>query len=110
MGIISPVGNRLDEAWKNVCEGNSGIQLVNDFDTSSFSTRIGGMVKDFDAAAYMSPKDIRKSDPFIHYGIAAGCSGASSPVLRNESISISGAIWMSFKTEVMLFSYFCIHQ
>jgi 3-oxoacyl-[acyl-carrier-protein] synthase II len=71
MGIISPVGNRLDEAWTNVCEGNSGIQVVDDFDTSSFPTRIGGIVNDFDATDYMAPKDIRKTDPFIHYGIAA---------------------------------------
>jgi len=50
MGIISPVGNRLEEAWTNVCEGNSGIQVVDDFDTSAFPTRIGGIVNDFDAA------------------------------------------------------------
>ncbi len=71
MGIISPVGNRLDEAWTNVCEGNSGIELVTDFDTSSFSTRIAGVVNNFEPGDYMSPKDIRKTDPFIHYGIAA---------------------------------------
>ncbi|MEJ2128339.1 MAG: beta-ketoacyl-ACP synthase II [Woeseiaceae bacterium] len=71
MGIISPVGNTLDEAWTNVCEGNSGIQLVEDFDTSAFSTRIAGVVNNFDASEYMLPKDVRKTDPFIHYGIAA---------------------------------------
>lgn len=71
MGIISPVGNTLDDAWRNVREGNSGIQLVEDFDTSSFSTRIAGVVNDFDPADYLAPKDIRKTDPFIHYGIAA---------------------------------------
>ena len=71
MGIVSPVGNRLDEAWKNVCEGVSGIQMVEDFDTSTFPTRIGGIVKDFDAGDYLSPKDVRKTDPFIHYGVAA---------------------------------------
>jgi 3-oxoacyl-[acyl-carrier-protein] synthase II len=71
MGIISPVGNTLDEAWTNVCEGNSGIQLVEDFDTSAFSTRIAGVVNNFDASDYMLPKDVRKTDPFIHYGIAA---------------------------------------
>jgi len=71
MGIISPVGHRLEEAWTNVCEGNSGIRIVDDFDTSLFPTRIGGIVTDFDAADYMAPKDIRKTDPFIHYGIAA---------------------------------------
>lgn len=71
MGIISPVGNRLEEAWSNVCEGVSGIQLIEDFDTSSFSTRIGGMIRNFDASDYMPSKDVRRTDPFIHYGIAA---------------------------------------
>ncbi|MDH3350641.1 MAG: beta-ketoacyl-ACP synthase II [Gammaproteobacteria bacterium] len=71
MGIVSPVGNRLDEAWNNVCEGVSGIQLIEDFDTSTFATQIGGIVQNFDASDYMPPKDIRKTDPFIHYGIAA---------------------------------------
>jgi 3-oxoacyl-[acyl-carrier-protein] synthase II len=71
MGIVSPVGSRLDDAWKNVCEGNSGISLIEDFDTSEFPTRIAGSVKDFDADDYMAPKDQRKNDPFVHYGLAA---------------------------------------
>ena len=84
MGIISPVGNRLDEAWTNVCEGNSGIRLVDDFDTSSFSTRIGGTIPDFDATQYMAPKDIRKTDPFIHFGIAA-----SIEAIRHSGLEIT---------------------
>ena len=84
MGLISPVGNRLDEAWSNVCEGVSGIQLVEDFDTSTFATRIGGIVKDFDAGDYMSPKDIRKTDPFIHYGIAA-----SAEAIKHSGLEIT---------------------
>jgi 3-oxoacyl-[acyl-carrier-protein] synthase II len=71
MGIVSPVGNRVEEAWTNVCEGNSGIELIEDFDTSMFSTRIAGVIKNFDATDYLAPKDIRKTDTFIHYGIAA---------------------------------------
>ena len=71
MGIVSPVGSQLDVAWKNVCEGNSGISLIDDFDTSAFPTRIAGIVKDFDADDYMAPKDQRKNDPFVHYGVAA---------------------------------------
>ena len=71
MGIISPVGNRLEEAWNNVCEGVSGIQLLEEFDTSTFPTRIGGIVNNFEPLDYMPPKVIRKTDPFIHYGIAA---------------------------------------
>lgn len=71
MGIISPVGCRLDDAWRNVCEGDSQIGLFDDFDTSSFPTRIAGTVRDFDIDQYLSRKDQRKNDPFIHYGIAA---------------------------------------
>lgn len=71
MGIVSPVGHQLDEAWDNVCNGVSGIRLLDDFDTSSLPTRIGGTVENFDVAKYLSPKDARKMDPFVHYGIAA---------------------------------------
>ena len=84
MGIISPVGNRLEEAWSNVCEGVSGIQLIDDFDTSSFSTRIGGMVRNFDASDYMPSKDVRRTDPFIHYGIAA-----STEAIRHSGLEIT---------------------
>jgi 3-oxoacyl-[acyl-carrier-protein] synthase II len=72
MGIVSPVGSRLDVAWRNVCEGVSGIGPIEDFDASSFPTRIAGTVKDFDVDAYLPKKEQRKTDPFIHYGIAAG--------------------------------------
>ncbi len=71
MGIVSPVGSSLDTAWSNVCEGVSGTQLIEDFDTSSFPTRIAGLVKDFDVDTYLTKKDQRKNDPFIHYGVAA---------------------------------------
>jgi len=84
MGIISPVGNRLEEAWSNVCEGVSGIQLVDDFDTSLFSTRIGGMVRNFDASDYMPSKDVRRTDPFIHYGIAA-----STEAIKHSGLEIT---------------------
>jgi 3-oxoacyl-[acyl-carrier-protein] synthase II len=71
MGIISPVGCRLEDAWSNVCEGVSGTRLIDHFDTSTFPTRIAGLVKDFDVNDYLSKKDQRKNDPFIHYGVAA---------------------------------------
>ena len=71
MGIVSPVGSRLGDAWRNVCEGNSGIVPIEDFDTSSFPTRIAGLVRDFDADDYLPRKEQRKNDPFVHYGVAA---------------------------------------
>ena len=85
MGIVSPVGSRLDDAWKNVCEGNSGISLIEDFDTSAFPTRIAGIVKDFDADDYMAPKDQRKNDPFVHYGVAA-----TVDAIRDAGLEIDG--------------------
>jgi len=71
MGIISPVGSRLEDAWSNVCEGVSGTTLIDAFDTSDYPTRIAGLVKDFDVDSYLAKKDQRKNDPFIHYGVAA---------------------------------------
>ncbi len=71
MGIISPVGSQLEEAWSNVLEGVSGTVLIDEFDTSTFPTRIAGIVKGFDVDDYLSKKDQRKNDPFIHYGVAA---------------------------------------
>ena len=84
MGIVSPVGSRLSDAWRNVCEGVSGIGLLEDLDTGEFPTRIGGTVRDFDVDAYVSKKDQRKTDPFIHYGIAA-----SIEAIRDSGLEIS---------------------
>ena len=71
MGIVSPVGSTLDDAWRNVREGNPGTALIDEFDPSAFPTRIAGMVKGFDVDDYLSRKDQRKNDPFIHYGVAS---------------------------------------
>jgi 3-oxoacyl-[acyl-carrier-protein] synthase II len=72
LGIISPLGNDVAETWENIRNGKSGIGLISHFDTSAFSVHIGGSIKNFDPARYISPKDIKKMDPFIHYGMAAG--------------------------------------
>ncbi len=71
LGIISPVGNTIESAWSNILAGKSGIGPITAYDTSAFSVRFGGTIRDFDAKDYIAPKDIKKMDPFIHYGIAA---------------------------------------
>lgn len=71
LGIISPVGNSVDVAWGNLLAGRSGIGPITRFDASTFPTRIGGEVKDFDVSAWMPAKEARHFDTFIHYGIAA---------------------------------------
>jgi 3-oxoacyl-[acyl-carrier-protein] synthase II len=71
LGIVSPVGNDVATAWRNILAGNSGIGPVTHFDASTFPTRIAGEVRDFDPAKFVAAKDVKKMDPFIHYGIAA---------------------------------------
>ncbi len=71
MGIISPVGNELESAWQNVVGGQSGIGPITDIDVSQFSTRFGGSIRDFDASQYVPAKELKKMDPFMHFGIAA---------------------------------------
>jgi 3-oxoacyl-[acyl-carrier-protein] synthase II len=71
MGIISPVGNDVVTAWQNVVGGVSGIGPISDFDVTDFTTRFGGCVKDFNAEDHVPAKEVKKMDPFIHYGIAA---------------------------------------
>jgi 3-oxoacyl-[acyl-carrier-protein] synthase II len=71
MGIKSPVGNTLDAAWDNIVSGRSGIGPLTHFDPVGFNTTIAGEVRDFDVTEYLAPKEARKMDPFIHYGVAA---------------------------------------
>ncbi len=73
MGIICPVGNTVAEAWCDILAGKSGIGPIEYFDVSQFSTRFGGTVKGFEVTEYIPAKEVKKMDPFIHYGIAAAC-------------------------------------
>lgn len=73
LGIVSPVGLDVKAAWGSILAGKSGIQPITHFDCSAFSTRFGGPIYGFDATQYISAKDTRKMDKFIHYGVAAGC-------------------------------------
>lgn len=73
LGMLSPVGNNAEASWEAVCAGQSGIGLIEDFDTSHHATKFAGLVKDFNHEDYnLSRKDARKMDLFIQYGIAAG--------------------------------------
>lgn len=72
MGILSPHANNLQNAWEAVLDGSSGIDHLTAFDTSTFSTRFGGTVKNFDPSHWISAKEVKKMDAFVHYGIVAG--------------------------------------
>ena len=86
MGLISPVGNDVATAWDHVLKGVSGIGPVTHFDTSAYATRIAGQVRDFDPAQWVALKDVKKMDPFIHYGVAAG-----TQALRDSGLEVTEA-------------------
>ena len=85
LGIVSPVGNAVPEAWENALAGKSGITRVTRFDPSRLSSQIAGEVKGFDIAQYLSLKEARRMDTFIHYGMAAGLQA-----WRDAGVTLSG--------------------
>ncbi|MDO9101518.1 MAG: beta-ketoacyl-ACP synthase II [Candidatus Nitrotoga sp.] len=72
LGIVSPVGTGITQAWQNIVDGKSGITRITRFDASLFSSKIAGEVQGFDVEKFLSAKDSRRMDVFIHYGLAAG--------------------------------------
>jgi 3-oxoacyl-[acyl-carrier-protein] synthase II len=85
LGIISPVGLSIAEAWRNILAGNSGVRPITAFDVSEFPVRFGGTIEGFEVTDYISKKDARKMDTFIHYGVAAGIQA-----IRDAGLEING--------------------
>src|SRR5579862_6396977 len=75
--MVSPVGSTVPAAWDAILRGESGIGPVTRFDVSAFPVRIGGQVRDFDVSQYIAPKEARRMDEFMHYGVAAGVQAVS---------------------------------
>lgn len=71
LGIVSPLGNDLASSWDGIVNGRSGIGPITHFDASAFTTRIAGEVRNFDITQWVNPKDAKKMEEFIHYGVAA---------------------------------------
>ncbi|HUL65908.1 MAG TPA: beta-ketoacyl-ACP synthase II [Burkholderiaceae bacterium] len=86
LGIISPIGNDVATAWNNALEGRSGVTRITRFDASGFNAQIAGEVKNFDVTKYMTAKEARRMDTFIHYGIAA-----SIEAIKDSGIEITDA-------------------
>jgi len=72
MGAITPLGNSVKSTWDGLKAGKSGISLIDEFDASAYSTRFGGLIRDFNVEEYMPLREARRMDEFLHYGIAAG--------------------------------------
>ena len=84
MGLISPVGNTVESAWQAICSGRSGIGPITAFDVSELGTRIAGEIRDFEVTDYISGKEARRYDRFLHYGLAAAQDAMSSAGLVSE--------------------------
>ena len=84
LGVISPVGNSVADAWKAITESKSGIANITSFDASAFSTRFAGEVKGFNVEDYLDAKEARHMDKFIHFGMAAGIQA-----IQDSGISVT---------------------
>ena len=84
LGIVSPVGTGVPEAWKSILAGRSGISRITHFDPAPFSSQIAGEVKGFDPAQYLSAKEARRFDTFIHYGLAGAIEAIKDSSLDFE--------------------------
>ncbi|CUA97697.1 beta-ketoacyl-ACP synthase II [Thiomonas bhubaneswarensis] len=85
LGAVSPLGNTLDDNWRHLVAGQSGIGRITKFDASAYSVQIAGEVRDFDVTQYIAAKEARHMDTFIHYGIAA-----SMQAVRDSGIDQAG--------------------
>ncbi|MFT5012574.1 MAG: 3-oxoacyl-[acyl-carrier-protein] synthase II, partial [Dinoroseobacter sp.] len=72
MGMLTPLGSSLESSWDGLTAGKSGIGPISVFDTEGFPVRFGGAVPDFDMSEYLSPKEARRMDGFIQYGLVTG--------------------------------------
>ncbi|MCK6412062.1 MAG: beta-ketoacyl-ACP synthase II [Azonexus sp.] len=87
LGLISPVGNSVEEGWQNIIAGRSGIAPITKFDTSTFPVQFAGEVKNFDITQYIAAKDARRMDTFIHFGLAAGIQAVRDAGLDKEGVA-----------------------
>ncbi|NBV00306.1 MAG: beta-ketoacyl-ACP synthase II, partial [Burkholderiaceae bacterium] len=86
LGLVSPVGNSVGDAWQNLLAGRSGIATVTKFDHSNLPVHFAGEVKNFNVEDYVPAKEARHMDTFIHYGIAAG-----TQAFRDSGLTVTDA-------------------
>lgn len=86
MGAVTPLGNSVEDTWKGLLEGKSGIAPIENYDASSYSTRFAGQIRNLDVTEYLSSKEARKIDPFIQYGLVA-----SIQAIRDSGLEVTDA-------------------
>lgn len=94
LGLVSPLGLDVESSWQGILAGRSGIGPIDTFDVSDYPTRFGGPIRDFDVTQYMSRKEAKRFDPFVHYGVAASVqavedSGLSLDADVNDRVGVA---------------------
>jgi 3-oxoacyl-[acyl-carrier-protein] synthase II len=93
IGVVSPIGNSLQDAWLNAKAGKSGINVITEFDVGDIPWKVAGRVRDFHAEDYLSHKEITRLDPFVHYSVAAAVmAAADAGLMETELLRSSGVI------------------
>ena len=112
LGIISPVGSTVKSAWDAIVRGESGIGPITKFDVSAFPVRFGGSVREFDVTQYITPKDARRMDEFMHYGVAAGIQAVTDSGIDFSKLDAErcGAVCASNSFESWTRSRATVHQ
>ena len=85
LGMLSPCGVSVEESWKAILDGESGISIISEFDTAEYATKFAGLVPEFNMEQYMPLKDVRKMDPFIQYGMVSAIQAVEASGLMNSS-------------------------
>ena len=85
LGMLSPCGVSVEESWKAILNGESGISIISEFDTADYATKFAGLVPEFDMEQYMPMKELRKMDPFIQYGMVSAIQAVEASGLTNSS-------------------------
>jgi 3-oxoacyl-[acyl-carrier-protein] synthase II len=88
LGVVCPLGSTVPDTWNAVLKGESGIGPITAFDVTGFATTFGGAVRGFELAKYITPKDARRMDPFMHYGIAAGVQAMGDAGIESAKLDL----------------------
>jgi 3-oxoacyl-[acyl-carrier-protein] synthase II len=91
LGLLSPLGNNVEQSWSAIKDGKSGIASITSFDASEFSTRFGGAINNLDVSEHIPLKEVRRMDRFMHYGMVAGLQAIEDSGLDLESINLERA-------------------
>ena len=95
LGLVTPLGIGVDRNWEALCRGRSGIRKIDRFEVSDLASQIAGLVPDFDPEQFMEKKEVRRNDPFVHFGMAAGelAAADAGPFMQKGNANRVGVVF-----------------